>query len=107
MKPVSLTLEQQKEFQGRYLIIDQDRVVPLGEPIGLTEETFKAYWVNNEDVLVELTADDFDWYNPDEGDKDFVFTDEFDCILRDQIPTELVEFLDAVIEERMAAEEES
>ena len=106
MQPVLMTTQQQTELQGRYLIIDQDRVIPLAEPIGLTEETFKAYWVNNEDILMELTADDFYWYNPDEDDKDFAFTDELDCIIRNDIPSELVEFLDAVIEERMAAETE-
>ena len=52
MQPVLMTTQQQTELQGRYLIIDQDRVIPLAEPIGLTEETFKAYWVNNEDILL-------------------------------------------------------
>lgn len=102
MKPVSLTPEQQKELQGIYLIIEPVKVIPLGEPIGLTTETFNAYWVNDENILMELTADDFTWYNPAEGDKDFAFNEGNDYISRNDIPSELVEFLDAVIEERMA-----
>lgn len=105
MKDAVFTPEQKEEFQGCYLISDA-RMAPIGDPIELTVENFKAFWINDDKILQELNAEDFRWYDPEEGDFDFKFTDGIDYVERNSMPVKVAEFLDAVIKERMNAESE-
>ena len=107
MKPVIMTPEEQRKFRGKYIIFDSKMVVPVGELINLNKEEFRAYWADDEGWLVELTADDFEWYDPEKGDYDFAFTEDKDCIEREYMPKDLVKFLDAVIKERIAAKQDN
>lgn len=105
MKDAVFTPEQKEKFQGCYFI-SEGRMVPIGDPIGLTVENFKAFWINDDDILQELNAEDFKWYDPEKGDRDFRFTDNLEYVERESMPDEVVEFLDAVIKEKMDAESE-
>lgn len=68
MKQVVLTQEINKKCEGRYLIIGI-RMVRLGEiDTKLTPENFRAYLIDDDDIWQELTVDDFEWYDPENGD---------------------------------------
>ena len=109
MKPLVLTHEAKEKLQGCYVISDV-RMLALGNPVELTEENFKVLWINNDNVLMELTAKDFRWYDSDyesfTNAKDFVFTNAEDYVIRKYIPQEVAVFLDKVIKERMAIEDD-
>lgn len=105
MKDAVFTPEQKEKFQGCYLI-SEGRMAPIGDPIGLTVENFKAFWINDNNILQELNAEDFRWYDPEAGDFDFAFNDDDEYVERDNMPDEVVEFLDALIDEKTSAESE-
>lgn len=104
MKNVVFTPEQREKLKGVCLISDVT-MIALGEPSEITRENFKAFWINDEDELVELTVDDFSWYDPKNEDKDFKFTEDNEYVIRESVPNEVLKLLDAVIEERMTKEE--
>lgn len=44
-------------------------MVRLGEiDTKLTPENFRAYLIDDDDIWQELTVDDFEWYDPENGD---------------------------------------
>lgn len=110
MKPLVLTLEAKEKLKGCYVISDV-RMLALGNPVELTEENFKVFWINNDNVLMHLTAKDFSWYDSDynlstTNEKDFVFTNAEDCVFRKYIPQEVAVFLDKVIKQRKAIQDD-
>ena len=100
MKQAILTLQQKEAFKN-YFLVTENGMVPIGNSDEVTKESFKALWLNESHILQEVTADDFEWYDPDEGDKDFVLISSGECIvLRNEIPKEICQILDAAIEAR-------
>ena len=96
--------EQQETVKG-YYIVNGSQIHRIEEEIPeLTVENFRVIKVNyNEDDSGEVmvaTAEDIAYYNPNNSDYDFIFKDTGDYFVRDDAPSELVAFLDKVLNER-------
>lgn len=105
MKPAVFTPEQKNLFKG-YCIISDNALKPIGELCEVTRESFRALWIDNFNNLQELTVDDFEYFNSKNKDNDFKITENGSFVLRSCIPEEILEILDAVAKEKMAAESE-
>ena len=97
MKKVNFTPEQEKVLKNYYLITENG-MTRLGDSSELTRESLRILWLNEKIELYELTAEDFQYYDLEEGDRDFTLrTPELYIILRKDIPNEVLKILDEVL----------
>lgn len=95
----ALTPEQQEQLKDVYVIVDDNMVavMPDNEPTAETLKIFDLDW------QIKLTAEDFE-----RDGSDFVYNDEANnmaYICEDNMPDEVVEVLNEVIEAREGGEE--
>lgn len=101
MKEVVLSPKAKKELQGCYLISGHSLLRLSKKVVKLTKDNFRVFLITRSGTIMELNFEDFLWYNPKSGDRDFKIIHESNCgseyISRNGSPKEVVKFLDKVI----------
>ena len=90
-----LTPEQKECFKNWYFWDNNTDLFKMvnNENDELTAENFRVIFIDGEEIKVS-TVEDIQFYDPEQGDFDFIFNDNENYFSRSSAPEEVVEFLD-------------